>query len=138
MLKRFGKQSKQVVTKELKKLHDMVTYVPMDASKITHQQREEAMQLLMFLTKKQDGRIKSRAWADGSVKRRCPGYKKEDAALPRVSTEAVFITGEIEAHKERVVAYFAIPGMYLHTDCTVKGEKFMLLKGQLAELMVLG
>ena len=81
----------------------------------------------MFLTKKQDGRIKLRACADGSVERRCPGYKKEDMALPTVSTEAVFITGAIEAHEERTVACFDTPGAYLHADCSGKGEKFMLL-----------
>ena len=51
-LKKFGEQGKQAVTKELKQLHDMVTYVPMDVSKMTKEQRKYDMQLLIFLTKK--------------------------------------------------------------------------------------
>ncbi len=51
-LKKFGKQGKQAVTKDLKQLHNMVTYVPMDASKITEEQRKSTMQSLIFLIKK--------------------------------------------------------------------------------------
>ncbi len=57
--------------------------------------------------------------------------------MPTVSTEAVFVTGAIESHEGRIVACFDIPGAYLRADCSGKGEKFMLLEGQLAELMVL-
>ncbi len=57
--------------------------------------------------------------------------------MPTIATESVFITGVIEAHEGRRVACFDIPGAYLHADCSGKGEKFMLLEGQLAELMVL-
>ena len=90
----------------------------------------------MFLVEKRDGRIKSRACADGSAQRRRPGYKKEDSASPTVSTEAVFITTAIEAHENCRVACFDIPGAFLHADCKDK-DTFMLLRGQLDELMVL-
>ena len=95
------------------------------------------MQSLKFLTQKLYGIIKSCACANGSVERRFPRYKKEDAASPTVLTEAVFIIGAIEAHDGTVVAYFDNPGANLHGDCSGKEGKFMLLKGQLAELMVL-
>ncbi len=63
--------------------------------------------------------------------------KKEDVALQTSSTEAVFISGAIEVHEGSIVACFDITCAYLHADCSGKGEKFMLLEGQLAELMVL-
>ena len=53
-----------------------------------------------------------------------------------ISTEAVFITTAIEAHENRKVACFDIPGAFLHADCK-EGVIFMLLGGQLAELVVL-
>ena len=136
-LKKFGDEGKVAATKVLKQLHNRVTYVPMDASKMIKGQRKEAMRSQIFLTKKWDGRIKSQACADGYVEIRCPGYKKEDTALPTISTEAVFITGAIEVHEGRIVACFDILGAYLHTDCSKKGEKFILLEGQLSELVVL-
>ncbi len=48
--------------------------------------------------------------------------------------EAVFITAVIEAHKERNVACFDIPGAFLHTN--LDEDITMILKNRLAELMV--
>ena len=135
-INKFGDRAKEAVTKELTQLHDMETYVPMDPDKMTPQQKSEALNLLMFLVEKRDGRIKSHACADGSVQKRRPGYVKEDSASPTVSTEAVFITAAIEAHENCNMACFDIPGAFLHADCEDENT-FMLLRGQLAELMVL-
>ncbi len=76
----------------------MATYVPMDVSKMTKDQKDAALRSLIFLTEKRDVRIKSRTCSDGSKERRRPGYKKEDGVLPTVATKSVFITGAIEAH----------------------------------------
>ncbi len=40
-------------------------------------------------------------------------------------------------HEGRIVACFDIPGAHLYADCSGNGKKFMLLEGQLSELMVL-
>jgi hypothetical protein len=136
-LKKLGKEGKVAVKKELTQLHTMATYVPMDSSKMTKAQKQAALNSLIFLTEKRDGRIKSCACSDGSKERRGPEYKKEDGALPIIATESVFIMGPIDSHEGRIVACSDIPGSYLHADCSDKGEKFMLLEGHLAELMVL-
>ena len=133
---KFSGCAKTAATKELTQLHNMETYVPMDPDKMTPQQRSEALNSLMFLVEKRDGRIKSRACAGGSAQRRRLGYKKEDSASPTVSTEAVFITAAIEAHENRKVACFNITGAFLYADCKDENT-FMLLRGQLAEVMVL-
>ena len=73
---------------------------------------------------------------DGSKQRRRPGYKKEDGASPTVSTNAVIITTAIEAHERRAKATMDIPGAFLHAVCE-DGDTYMLLRGRLAELMVL-
>jgi hypothetical protein len=52
---------------------------------------------------------------------------------PTVSTEAVFITAVIDAHKERDVACFDIPGVFLHADSDK--DITMILKGRLAKIM---
>ena len=72
-LKKFGDRGKTAVRKELTQLHDVKTYVPMDPDKMTPQQKVKAMNSLIFLTKKRDGRIKSCACADSSIQRRSPG-----------------------------------------------------------------
>ena len=125
-LKKFGDEAKILVTKELTQIHDMGTYTPMDPDKMTKDQKRQAMRSLMLITEKQNGNIKSRAVADGSSQRRRPGYKKEDSASPTVSTDGVFITGDIKAWEERIIICFDIPCTFLHTDCK-EGDTFMLL-----------
>ena len=55
---------------------------------------------------------------------------------PTVLTDGVFITVAIEAWEEQIIACFNILGAFLHVDCKER-DMFMLLHGQLAELMVL-
>ncbi len=51
-----------------------------------------------------------------------------------MSTEAVFITEVVGAHKGHDVTRFDIPGTFLHADSDE--DITMILKGRLAELMV--
>jgi hypothetical protein len=87
----------------------------------------------MFLTEKRNGDIKGRACADGRKQRE--DFSKQDATSPTVSNEAIFLTALIEAMEERDVACFDIPGAFLHAE--TDEEVIMLLKGRLAELMVM-
>ena len=134
-LKEFGQKGEKAVSKELVQLQDMNTYIPVDPSTLTREQKVEALASLLFLTQKRNGDVKGRLVADGSKQRRRPDYKKEDAASPTVTNEGVFITAAIEAFERRDVACFDIPGAYLHTlnDEVVH----MLLRGKLAEMMVM-
>jgi hypothetical protein len=70
--------------------------------------------------------------ADGWKQRR--DWTKQETTSPTVSTEAVFITAVIDAHKECDVACFDIPGAFLHTD--LDEDITVILKGRLAKLMV--
>ncbi len=51
-LKLFGKEGNEVAMSELTQLHDMETYYPVHAHKLTRQQRIDALSLLIFLTQK--------------------------------------------------------------------------------------
>ena len=88
----------------------------------------------MFIVEKRDGRIKARKCAVGSKQRTFEGYNKADWASPTVSTDGVLITSAIEAHEGRHIATCDLPNAYLNTDNNE--ETIMLLKGELAELMV--
>jgi hypothetical protein len=70
--------------------------------------------------------------ADGRKQR--GDWTKQDTTSPTILTEAVFITAVIDAHEERDVACFDIPGAFLHADSDK--DITMILKGRLAELMV--
>ena len=118
--------------KELRQLHDYVTYVPVHAHELTADQRKQALASLIFITEKRCGRIKTRACANGSTQR---GYiPKETTASPTVMNDSVMIQSTIDAHEGREVVTLDIPGAFLHAD--LDEEVVMLLRGQLADLMV--
>ena len=48
----FGERAKESVRKELRQLHDYVTYVPVHAQELTPDQRRQALASLIFITEK--------------------------------------------------------------------------------------
>ena len=132
-LKKFGARGEKAVTKELKQLHDMITFFPVKAEELTKEERTNAIASLMFLKEKRNGDIKGRACADGRPQREL--FEKQDATSPTVTTESIFLTSMIEALEGRDVACFDIPGAFLHAEND--DEVIMLLKGRLAELLVM-
>ena len=87
----------------------------------------------MFLKEKRDISVMAQMCADG-CKQKDSTWSKQDTTSPTVATELVFIIAAIDAHKQHNVAYFDIPGAFLHAD--VDEDITMVLKDRLAELMV--
>ena len=79
---KFGDRAEEATTKELKQIHDMGTYQPLDATKITKKERMEALSSLLFITERRDGRIKSRKCAIGSKQQKFEGYDKAAGSSP--------------------------------------------------------
>ena len=48
----FGDKATNTTSAELEKIHRMGTYEPMYFTKLTHQQRQQALHSLLFMTKK--------------------------------------------------------------------------------------
>ena len=63
-LKLYGKKGEHATKKELKQLHDMATFEPVDSKNLTEEEKCKAIASLMFLTEKRDGLIKARVCAD--------------------------------------------------------------------------
>jgi hypothetical protein len=127
-VKKFKQQGEDALTKELRQ-----PQCPIHGHSLTKEEKRKAISSLMFLKEKQDKSIKGRACADGR-KQHNDWPTKQDSTSPTVSTESVFITAMIDAHKERDVGCFDIPGAFLHADSNE--DIIMTLKGKLAELMV--
>jgi hypothetical protein len=71
---------------------------------------------LLFLKEKRDGKIKARACADGQKQRETTA--QDEAALPTVSIESVFVTATVEAKEGRDVAVINLSGAFLHANCS--------------------
>ena len=83
----FGNRDEEATTQELQAIHDMGTYEPLDASKLTRDEKRDTLESLLFITEKKDGRIKSRKCAIGSKQRSYDGYDKFAGISPTVTTK---------------------------------------------------
>ncbi len=131
-LKHFGERGETAVSKELKQFNVYNVFKPLYANKLSDEKKSKALTLLIFLEEKQDGNIKARSCANGSVQRE--HVSKEEAATPTVTLESVFVTATIDAKEKQKVVTIDIQGAFLHTDN--KDYVVMNMNGLLAELMV--
>ena len=132
-IKKFGARGEDAAMTEMGQLHERECFKPRDASKLTKEEKRKALESLIFLTEKRDGRIKGRTCANGSKQREW--MSKEDTSSPTVSLQSVFITCGIEAKEGREVAIVDIPNAFVQTPHT--GEKVLMkVRGQLALILV--
>jgi hypothetical protein len=110
---KFGDKGIQAATDELKQLHERKVFKPINMDDLTTTEKQRAMESLIFLVEKKDQRIKARTCANGSVQRTYIG--KDEAASPTVSTEAILLTGVIEAKEDRDIMTADIPNAFVQT-----------------------
>jgi hypothetical protein len=100
-------------------------------------EKRRAMESLIFLVEKRDGRIKARTCANGSTQRSY--MSKEDAASPTVSTESILLTATIDARQGRDVMTVDIPNAFVQTDIQQKEPServIMKIRGTLVDMLV--
>jgi hypothetical protein len=134
-LKKFGDRGKEAAQKEMKQLHDRVVFEPILIAEMTQLERKRAMESLIFLTEKRDGTIKARTCANGSTQREY--IPREEATSPTASTEAILITGVIDAKQKRDVMTLDIPNAFVQTPIPKGGEKIIMkIRGRLVDLLL--
>ena len=104
---------------------------------MTHTERKKAMESLIFLTEKRDGRVKARACANGSIQHKW--MDKEDAASPTASLESVLLTAVIDAKEGRDIATVDIPNAFIQTDIPQEEGKeqiIMKIRGPMVDMLV--
>ena len=131
-LKMFGSDGLASVKSEMKQLHDHKVMWPHFKKELTSQQCAEALSYLMFLKRKQCGKIKARGCADGRKQR--GKIPHEDTTSPTMSTEAVFLTAMIDALEDRDIAVIDIPGAFMQAD--MDDEVIIRFKGKMTELLI--
>jgi len=68
-IKQFGDRSKIAAHKEMKQLHDRAVFEPIRLEDMTQLERKRALESLIFLVEKRDGRVKARTCANGTTQR---------------------------------------------------------------------
>ena len=113
-LRKFVDCGNAALMKELCQFHMLKCFTPQDPKTLSREDKRTALASLMFLTEKRSGEIKARGCADGSKQH--DHIAEEEATMPTVSSESIFIQGTIFAHEERDVATCDIPGAFLQAD----------------------
>jgi len=99
-IKKFGKKGLEAALSEMKQLHDQECFKPINVKDVTKSENQKAIESLLFLVEKRDGRIKVRHCTNGKPQRQW--MDREDVSSPTVSTELTLITSVIDAKKARM------------------------------------
>ena len=135
-LKVFGDKGKAASTKEVDQLINRGCFEPVSVKEMTPAERKRAMEALMFLTEKRDGRIKGRLVYNGKPTREW--LNREDSASPTASLESIMLLAAIDAEEERDVQSYDIPNAFIQATLP-SGDKdervYMKITGVLVDLM---
>ena len=63
-------------------------------SDMSWEEKNKALESLLFITEKRNGDIKLRRLADSSKQRTYDGYDMDDGSSPTVTTESIFFVGD--------------------------------------------
>ena len=100
--------------------------------------RKRAMEALLFMIEKRDGRVKTRTCANGAKQR--TWMDKDSASSPTARTESIMMTACIEATEHRIVGTTDIPNAFIQTDNEKLSEKdgmdILKVRGVLVEMLV--
>jgi hypothetical protein len=137
-IKKFGNKGKQAAHDELDQLHKRHCFNPLDVSKLTSSEKKKAMQSLLFLTEKRDGRIKGRLVYNGKPTR--AWVSKDDAASPTASLEGILLTSIVDVKENRDVMSADIPNAFIQANMPVikdhEERVVMKITGVLVDLLV--
>ena len=142
-IKTFGDRAIEAIVSELKQL-DVGAFPgkpvvePIEYNSLTKEELRSALEAVSLIKEKRSGKMKGRVCANGSRQRR---YLKADesVASPTVSTEGLLTSFIIDAHEEREVGTFDIPGAYLHADMVHEEGKrvILVLRDEFVDYMIL-
>ena len=101
-LKKLKDKGKEATMGEMKQLDDRNVYYPIKVEELTPKERKRAMERLLFIVEKRDGRVKARFWCsqkrdllrrchDSFTQRRCVLFHEFCKRLGRVSELAPHI-----------------------------------------------
>jgi Reverse transcriptase (RNA-dependent DNA polymerase) len=115
-------------------LHDRTAFTPVDITTLPQQEKQRALESLIFLVEKREGRFKARTCANGSPQQ--VYTLKEETASPTVMMESILLTATIEAKENRDVMTVDIPNAFIQTDIEEGDQIIMKIRGPLVGMLV--
>jgi hypothetical protein len=131
-MRKYKEEGKESAMKEILNLTGNDCFGEMDYDKLTQEEKDKALPILMFMVLKRNGLLKTRGCANGSVQRLYTN--KEDVSSPTPDFYAFKFIAAVIAREGRDVASVDLPGFFLQTD---QDEKILLkVTGAVALLLV--
>ena len=136
-IKKFGTKGREAAYEEMNQLHNRTVFKPTRVEEMTQMERHRAMESIIFLVEKKDGRIKAQTCANGSTQREY--IDRDEAASPTAMTDSILLTSTIEAKQGRDIMTADIPNAFVQTEIDQKDneERIMLkIRGILVDMLV--
>ena len=136
-IKEFGQDGIAAAKSELKQMHDRTCFRAMAVAELTRQEKERAMDGLMFVQQKKSGVHKGRLAYNGKPTRKW--VSREDKSSPTCFTESILLTCGIDAAEHQDIITMDIPNAFVQTDMPKKaiGEQIsMKIRGRLVSWLV--
>jgi len=108
----------------MKKLHDRAVFELIKLEEMTQLERKRALESLIFLVEKRDGRVSAQTYAKGSTQDEY--ITQEEAASPMEVTEVILITGVNEAKHLGDIMTLDIPNAFVQTPIPQDGDKVIM------------
>jgi hypothetical protein len=121
-IKKHGDKAVEALFAEFCQLDEKSVFEPVDAEKLSSDQKRAALRAINLIKEKRCGKLKGRTCADGRSQR--GQYTKEQTASPTISTDALMLSLMIDAFEGRDVATADVVGAYLLADM----DEFVLIK----------
>ena len=139
-IRRWGEEAIAAIMKELKQLQDGAmpgrpVIEAVSQSDLTDEdKRTRTLEAVTVVKQKRCGKIKGRTCADGSKQRR---YLKEfeTVAAPTLSLDGLIGSLLIDVYEERDVVTCDVAGAFLHPDLPPGKRLFLVLRGQMVDIM---
>lgn len=109
----------------------MDIFTPTDPKTLTHKDKLQALESLIFLEKKHSREVKGCICTNGTKQQEIKDYQEE--TLPKVMIDSVLITSAIKAAENCKVTMIDLPGAFLHAKMD---DVVHMVHGKFDELMV--
>jgi hypothetical protein len=131
-IKTYGQPAVDAILKEFCQLHDKGVFEPQLATTLTAKQKRQSLRTVNLIKEKQNGNIKGRTCADGSVQSTI--FDKAETTSPTVANDVLMYSIIIDAKERRDVATEDEVGAYLNAD--MKDFTLMKLTGDAVGIMI--
>jgi len=127
-IKIYGEKGKVAAKEEIGQLYKRTYFTPIHIEDLTPEERRHAMEALMFVTEKKDGRMKGRMVCNGKPTREW--LSRDDNAGPTASQESIVVTSTIDAKENRDVMSCDIPNAFIQAEVpgTEKEKERIMMK----------